>query len=39
MTINNVAGTYGSFTSISSTIPGTWANADHFNFVVTYEAA
>jgi len=39
MTIGNAAGTYASFTSMSSTIPGTWANADHFNFVVTYEAA
>jgi len=30
---------YIGFNSITATAPGTWANGDHFNFVVTYEAA
>lgn len=37
--VANAASTYGGFTTISSTVPATWASTNHFNFCVTYEAA
>jgi hypothetical protein len=36
---NNVAGTYESFTDLSSTVPFTWATGDVLNIAGTYEVA
>lgn len=37
--IMNVAGTYPALTSVTATVPGTWATSDELEIAMTYEAA